>query len=120
MPLSSTVAERFVGAIHLSSASDVPRFVSQQDPWVPDDLMRKNAVASTELYVNEDGQVAGTNYLSGDRSLFQAAADAAALWRFEPLIRDGHRTKFVVRLTLTLTWSTSPLSANIRIRFGTL
>jgi TonB family protein len=116
VPLSSASIAAFEGAVRITQPSELPKIVNRQEPWVPDSLMRVNAVAIVEVFIGEDGGVVGTRHIGGDPAFFQAAADAAQQWRFEPLIRDGHPAKFVVPFTFSLTWHTNPLSAKIQIR----
>lgn len=93
--------------------------VKRQEPWVPDGLRGVDAVVNTEVFVGENGGVVGSRYISGDPTFFQAAADAAQQWRFEPLVREGNPARFVVPFTFSLTWRTNPLSANIKIAVTT-
>ncbi len=55
--------------------------------------MRLTGVVKVDLVIDENGQVAEVQNLSGPAMLQRAATDAVKKWRFKPFTRDGQATK---------------------------
>lgn len=55
--------------------------------------MRLTGVVKVDLVIDENGQVAEVQNLSGPAMLQRAATDAVKKWKFKPFIRDGQATK---------------------------
>lgn len=55
--------------------------------------MRQTGIVRLELLIDENGQVAKVQNLSGPPLLQSAARDAAVKWRFKPFVRDGQPVK---------------------------
>ncbi len=55
--------------------------------------MRLTGVVKVDLVIDESGQVAEVQNLSGPAMLQRAATDAVKKWRFKPFTRDGLATK---------------------------
>jgi hypothetical protein len=116
-PTSLSPPSGFENARRLTNATEEPKQIVRDDPWVPNALMRVNAVVLTELYIDETGNVVSTRYVGGDeRFFFPAVSKATQRWKFQPLITSGSPSKFILPLTFTLTWRTNPLAADIHIR----
>lgn len=65
------------------------------------------------LLVGTDGKVAEVDVLSSrpTAAFGDAARTAARQWRFEPQLRDGRPTKFIVQQTVTFNVKSSPRMA---------
>lgn len=55
--------------------------------------MRLTGTVKVDLVIDENGQVAEVQNLSGPTMLQKAAQDAVKKWRFKPFVRDGQATK---------------------------
>ncbi len=55
--------------------------------------MRMTGIVKVDLVIDENGQVAGVQNLSGPAMLQRAATDAVKKWKFKPFTRDGQATK---------------------------
>ena len=55
--------------------------------------MRLTGIVKLDLVIDENGQVAEVQNLSGPAMLQRAATDAVKKWRFKPFTRDGQATK---------------------------
>ena len=55
--------------------------------------MRLTGIVKIDVVVDENGQVAEVQNLSGPKMLQNAATDAVKKWRFKPFTRDGQATK---------------------------
>lgn len=55
--------------------------------------MRMTGVVKIDLVIDENGQVAEVQNLSGPAMLQRAATDAVKKWKFKPFTRDGQATK---------------------------
>jgi TonB family protein len=55
--------------------------------------LRQTGVVRLELLIDENGQVAKVQNLSGPALLQSAARDAVVKWRFKPFVRDGQPVK---------------------------
>ena len=55
--------------------------------------MRLTGIVKVDLVIDENGQVAEVQNLSGPAMLQRAATDAVKKWKFKPFTRDGQATK---------------------------
>ncbi len=55
--------------------------------------MRLTGVVKVDLVIDENGQIAEVQNLSGPAMLQRAATDAVKKWKFKPFTRDGQATK---------------------------
>jgi hypothetical protein len=108
--------EIFTSAPRITSPSQYPKLIRRRDPLAPRELTDIPASAVAEIYVSASGDVVGTWYLSGSRTLFEAVAVAASDWKFEPFTVEGHPTAFVLPLNIALTWHAGPIRAEITMK----
>src|SRR5207237_9785334 len=55
--------------------------------------IRQTGIVKVEVLIDENGQVASVEKLSGPVLLQNAAKDAVRKWRFKPFMRDGQAVK---------------------------
>lgn len=55
--------------------------------------MRATGVVRVDVTVNENGEVANIEKLTGPALLQNAAKDAIKKWKFKPFVRDGQPVK---------------------------
>ena len=69
--------------------------VERKNPVYPASArqLRQTGVVRVELVVDENGQVAEVQNLSGPTLLQSAARDAVKKWKFKPFTRDGQPVK---------------------------
>jgi hypothetical protein len=97
------------------SMSSAPRLVDRREPHFPGNLAGVNTAVTAEIYVGETGRVAGVRFIDGDRRLIDPLAQAASHWRFEPLTVEGAAIRWVLPVTVTVTWQGSPVSLHVSI-----
>jgi hypothetical protein len=106
----------FAAAPRISSPSQQPRLIRRRAPVAPRELTDISASALADIYVSAGGDVVGTRYISGNRTLFGALAVAASDWKFEPFKVEGHATPFVLPLSIALTWQPGAIRAGITMK----
>jgi hypothetical protein len=106
----------FATAPRITSPGQQPKLITRRAPVAPRELTDISASALADIYVSAGGDVVGTRYISGNRTLFEALAVAANDWKFEPLRVEGHSTPFVLPLNVELTWHSGPVRAGITMK----
>jgi TonB family protein len=78
------------------------KIIKQTIPDYPPEAKAKGIQGSVLLHVKVDraGKVSGASALEGHELLRQAAVDAASVWEFEPLVRDGKAVPFETDITI--------------------
>jgi TonB family protein len=69
--------------------------VEKKNPIYPPTArtLRQTGVVKVELLIDENGQVAAVQNMSGPTLLQSAAKDAVRKWKFKPFVRDGQPVK---------------------------
>lgn len=69
--------------------------VEKRNPTYPPTArtLRQTGVVRVELLIDENGQVAAVQNMSGPALLQNAAKDAVRKWKFKPFVRDGQPVK---------------------------
>jgi hypothetical protein len=103
----------FADALRIAPPAVVPKLTKRVSPRTPNELFGVSTEVKVDVYVAENGQVAGVVYTEGDLRFFPAVSEAASRWRFEPLVAEGSPQRFIFPLTTTLTWRTNPRMARV-------
>jgi TonB family protein len=82
-------------ASSLPSDSTQLEVISAPQPDYPLEAAAKGLQGKVwiKLHISETGDVVGTDIISGDPALAQAAANAMKLWKFKPFFKDGKPVK---------------------------
>jgi hypothetical protein len=103
----------FSNVLRIDPHGGLPKLTKRAEPRIPNELFGVNTAVKVDVYVGEDGKVAGVVYTEGDPRFFLSVSKAASQWRFEPLVAESSPRRFVFLLTTTLTWRTNPVAARV-------
>jgi hypothetical protein len=91
-------------ALKLGPGSGItaPKVLHRVEPLAPEALRGREALATVEAVIGEDGKARHICFREGDREWGQAIAAVLGAWRFEPATLDGKPVAVVFTLTSRL------------------